>query len=181
MQVPAQVTFRNVQQTPIIDEFIQNQLAKLDQLSDRIISCQVVLAYEAKQRQTTQVFNVTIVLNLPGKEMASTHNHDEKILVALGAAFEDARRQLEDYVEVMRGKVKAQPAIIYGHVVRLFEDYGFIESADGEEYYFNGDFLTHGDFGHLKVGEVVHFIEHQGDEGMQARRVGVSRRDARAG
>lgn len=180
MQVPAQVTFRNVQQTPIIDDFIHAQLAKLDQFSDRIISCQVVLSYEAKQHQTTQLFDVTIVLNMPGKELVSTHNHHEKVMVALGEAFEDTRRQLEDYNEMMQGRVKAQPPIIYGHVVRLFEDYGFIESADGEEYYFNDDCLSHGEFGSLKIGEVVHFIEYQGDEGMQAHRVSVSRRDARA-
>lgn len=180
MRVPAQITYRHVQQTPVISDFIQAQLEKLNLMSERITSCQIVLAYEAKQHETAQLFGVTINVSVPGKELISTHNHHEKIMAALGEAFEDMRRQLEDYVRIMQGRIKAHPPIIYGHVVRLFEGYGFIESADGEEYYFNKDFLTHANFERLRVGEVVHFIEQPGDEGMQARRVGISRRDARA-
>ena len=80
---------------------------------------------------------------------------------------------------MIRGQVKHHPPIVEGTVVRLFEDYGFIQSKEGDEYYFNENNVVHPQFDHIKLGEHVRFIEWMGDEGMQAHRVSVHRRDER--
>jgi cold shock CspA family protein len=58
-------------------------------------------------------------------------------------------------------------------VVRLFPDYGFIETADGLEVYFHRNSLVRGDFDHLEEGSQVRFVVEEGDEGPQASTVQV--------
>lgn len=75
----------------------------------------------------------------------------------------------------MHGQVKNHQPTLSGKVARLLngEGFGFIESTDGTEYYFNAKNLTGDNFDKLSVGTPVHFIEFTGDEGLQAHRVKV--------
>ncbi|PHQ81419.1 MAG: ribosomal subunit interface protein [Coxiella sp. (in: Bacteria)] len=178
MQVPAQVTFRDVKHSPEVDDHINEKVAKLGQYADNIISCQVVVEFASKQKQTGNQYNVRVVVNVPGKELVSTHNQDENMYAAIRDAFDDMTRQLEDYAHILHGKVKHHPAVLDGKVARVFDEgYGFIETAEGDEYYFNEDNVVHPKFASLNVGAKVHFIEFMGDEGPQAHRVSVHRRD----
>lgn len=180
MQVPIQVTFRDVKHSPGVDSHIQEKSEKLNQMIDNIISCQVVVEYVSKQQQSGNLYNVRIVVTVPGHEFVSTHNHDENMYVSIREAFDDMTRQLEECSKMMHRKVKNHPPICEGRVARIFDNgFGFIETANGDEYYFNENNVVHPQFAHLRVGEHVRFIEHMGDEGLQAHRVSAHRRDQR--
>ena len=43
MQVPIQITFRDIKHSAEVDEHIQEKADKLSQYADNIISCQVVV------------------------------------------------------------------------------------------------------------------------------------------
>lgn len=180
MQVPIQVTFRDVKHSPQVDDHIREKSEKLNQFSDKIISCQVVVEYASKQQQSGNLYNTRIVVNVPGKELVSTHNHSENMYLSVRDAFDDMTRQLEEYAQMLRGHVKRHSPILEGTVARVFDKgFGFIETANGDEYYFNEDNVVHPKFGTLRAGERVRFIEHVGDQGLQAHRVSVHRRDER--
>lgn len=178
MQVPVQVTFRDVKHSEEVNDHINQKVEKLNQVADTIISCHVVIEYASKQQQNGKLYNARIVTNVPNKELVSTHNHDENMYVAIRDAFEDMMRQLEEYSNMHHGRKKHHPPIIDGEVVRVFDaGYGFIEAANGEEYYYNTNNVVHPKGEMLAVGSHVHFIEYMGDEGLQAHRVSMHRRD----
>ena len=180
MQVPIQVTFRDVKHSSEVDAHLHEKSAKLHQFADNIISCHVVIEYASKQQQTGNLYNTRIVVNVPGKELVSTHNHNENMYLSIRDGFSDMIRQLEEYSRILHGNIKRHTPIIEGTVARVFDKgFGFIETANGDEYYFNEDNVIHPKFGTLKVGEHVRFIEHMGDQGMQAHRISAHRRDER--
>jgi cold shock CspA family protein len=106
--------------------------------------------------------------------IGQTEEGREMIVAAEGGqppdrdAFDKARRQLEDYVREIRGDVKLHDLPSHGHVSKLFEDFGFIETPDGREVYFHANSLVGTEFESLEIGQEVRFVEEPGDEGTQA-------------
>ena len=177
MQVPIQVTFRDVKHSSDVMNHVNEKSEKLNKFADNMISCQVVIEYASKQQQSGNLFNTRLIVNVPGKELVSSHNQNENMYMSIHKAFDDMTRLLEDYSHILHGKVKHHAPILEGTVARVFDKgFGFIETANGDEYYFNEGNVVYPRFGHLKVGEHVRFIEFMGDEGMQAHRVSVHRR-----
>jgi cold shock CspA family protein len=83
---------------------------------------------------------------------------------------------LQDYVRCRRGDVKIHEVPCRGQVTKLFEDgYGFIETADGREFYFHRDNLIYPDFDQIGPGTEVQFLEDTGGEGLQAKRISAGK------
>jgi ribosome-associated translation inhibitor RaiA len=100
MQVPVQVTFRDMPVSDAVEAACWDEAAKLEQRFDGITSCRIVLAELA---ETGRGFEIRIVLNVPGQELAITrkpHDHQagEDIIDAVREAFEITRRELEAYL-----------------------------------------------------------------------------------
>ncbi|MCH9643821.1 MAG: HPF/RaiA family ribosome-associated protein [Gammaproteobacteria bacterium] len=179
MQVPLQFTIRDIPHTKELEQHIQQKAEKLDQFSECIISCQVNIEQTKKHQNQGKLYDTHINLNLPGKELASTHNENENLYVSIRDAFDDMHMQLESYMEKSHSKIKNHSSKLSGKIVRLIdgETYGFIEGTDGTEYYFNADSVAHPRFEHLSVGDAVYFIEHVGKEGLQAHRVSAHKHE----
>lgn len=178
MQVPVQITFRDVKHSAEVSDHIHQKVDKLNQLTDMLISCHVVVEFACKHQQSGNLYSVRVVVNAPNKELVSTHNHDENMYVAIREAFDDITRQIEEYSQIHHGRKKRHPQLLDGQVVRVFDaGYGFIAAENGEEYYYNTDNVVHPKGSLLAVGSHVHFIEYMGDEGLQAHRVSMHRRD----
>jgi len=99
----------------------------------------------------------------------------EDLGIALREAFEAAKRELEDYVRKLRGDVKAHDGHPVGRVSKLIsdEDYGFIESMEGDEIYFHRNSVVDGDFDALAIGDRVKYVVETGLKGLQASTVRV--------
>ena len=174
MSIPLQITIKEINQTPDLEEQIREKAEKLTKFCDNITACRVVLDLAQKHKQQGRLYSVHITLVVPGAELIAKYEKSEKLNISLREAFSKIRRQLEDYNQRQHGEVKTHAEQISGEVVRLFpeQDFGFIRSnLEGEEYYFHANNVVHPKFTSLKVGTKVHFIEAMGDEGPQAHRV----------
>jgi cold shock CspA family protein len=70
----------------------------------------------------------------------------------------------------MRGDVKVHEEPPVARVSSLFPEdgYGFIQTADNREIYFNENSIIKADFEQLQIGDSVRFNEVMGDKGPQA-------------
>ena len=180
MQLPVQITFRNMGHSDAVEARVRERAEKLDRFSDNIMSCRVVVEAPHKHQHKGGIYVVHIDLTLPNKEVTVSRapglNHaHEDVYVAIRDAFDAAQRQLEDHERRRRGDVKAHEVAPHGRIVELLpaQDYGWIESSDGRSIYFHRNSVMEADFDELKVGALVHFSEEMGDNGPQATTVHV--------
>jgi len=103
MQVPVQITYRNMDSSAALDEAVRERAAKLEQFYPRIMSCRVVVEQPARHQQRSKEFVVHVDLKMPGGEINVNRDRHEDVYVALRDAFDAARRQLEDYARTQRG------------------------------------------------------------------------------
>ncbi|HXJ34067.1 MAG TPA: HPF/RaiA family ribosome-associated protein [Candidatus Eisenbacteria bacterium] len=181
MQLPLEITYRNVPSSPAIEAAIREKAAKLEAFYDRITSARVVVETPHRQHRQGTLFHVRIDLRVPGRQMIvsrapAAHHAYEDVYVAIRDAFDDAKRQLEDYARETRGTVKTPAPSGHGRIIRLHAEdgYGFIGTPEGRELYFHRNSVVDGDFDRLHVGDDVRFSEEAGEQGPQASTVHVA-------
>jgi ribosomal subunit interface protein len=105
MRVPLQITFRNAQPSPAIEATIREQAEKLEKFYGRMTSCRVVIATPHRHQRKGKLYHVQIELNVPNSKLViNRHPSDElshsNVYVAIRDAFDTAKRQLQNYVEL---------------------------------------------------------------------------------
>lgn len=177
MQVPLQITYRDMERSDALDARIRDKAAKLEEFHPHIVSCHVVVEERHRHHQQGKQFTVNIDVRVPGHEVVINRDHHEDVYVSVRDAFDAAGRKLEDLARVRRGDVKTHELPQRGTVARLFGDegYGFIETADGRELYFSRENVVEPAFDQLATGTRVQFIEELAGEGRQAKRVSVGK------
>lgn len=180
MQLPLQITFRNMDSSDAIETNIREKAEKIERFAEHITSCRVIVEAPHKHQHKGQLYNVKIDITLPGEEIVASrhpdkHHAHEDVYVAIRDAFAAAQRQLEDYVRKQRDQVKTHEAPPHGFISKLFpqEDYGTLETSDGGEVYFHRNSVLNTAFDKLKIGDRVHFTEEMGEKGPQASSVHV--------
>ncbi|MDR3632512.1 MAG: HPF/RaiA family ribosome-associated protein [Isosphaeraceae bacterium] len=175
MKIPLQVTFHNMDHSDEIEDKVRTEAERLEDFSDRIMSGRVVVDLPHRHHKEGNLYQVRIDLKVPGQEIVVKREPGDDadyrdIGIAIRDAFDEARRQLEDFVRLQRGHVKAHEPQPHGRVARLFPEagYGFLETPDGREVYFHQNSVLDGGFKQLAVGVEVAFVEEEGDKGPQA-------------
>jgi ribosomal subunit interface protein len=165
MQVPVQVTFRNMDRSEAVEANVLERTEKLERFFDRIISCKVVIEAPHRRHNKGKLYNVRIDLVVPGKELIVNRNGPknpahEDVYVAIRDAFNAAARVLEDHTRKVRGETKTHEAPRHGKVVRIFpyEGYGFIQTSEGREIYFHRNSVVNDGFDALEVGSEVRLV-----------------------
>jgi len=184
MQVPVQITIRDVGHSDAVEQRIRNGVDKLAHFHPRITSCRVVVEQATRHQQQGRLFAVHVDVRVPGREeIVSTRHQHEDVYVALRDAFDSVARQLEEVVREQRGDVKVHDVPGHGTVKRIIRDegYGFIETSEGRELYFGRDNVVHPSFEQLEPGTPVQFIEEWAGEGAQAKRVTAGKHQPPAG
>lgn len=173
--VPLQITFRGMEPSDAVEANVREKAEKLDQFSDHIMSCRVVIEAPHRHHQKGKMYQVHIDLGMAGGELAVTHagpldHAHEDVNVAIRDAFDAAVRRVEDYARRHRGKVKTHEIPLHGTIAGMSHDHGFIAASDGREIYFHRNSVFHGDFEALEAGDEVRFVVHpgEGDKGPQA-------------
>lgn len=175
MQLPLQISFRNMEPTPGLEATIRERAARLDTFAERIMGCRVVVEPAGKHHLHGNQFEVRIDVTLPGDEVIATrepseHTQYKELAVAIRDAFDSTARQLEDYVRRQRGDVKSRVRTPHGKVTKLLpdQDYGFLTTPDGREIYFHRNSVLNDAFDKLDIGTEVAFAEEEGNRGPQA-------------
>ena len=175
MQIPLQISFRDMDPSPAIEVRIREKAAKLERFAERITSCRVIVEARNRHQRKGRLYSVHIDLRAPGEELIAGHGHPldhahEDVYVAIRDAFAAARRRLEDHARRFRGDVKTHADAPHGKIARLFPDYGFIETSDGFEVYFHKNSVIGDGFESLAVGDAVRLVvaEQESAEGPQA-------------
>lgn len=172
MQIPLKITLRHMSQSEALEARIRTKVAKLEEFHPNVTGCTVTIEEQRRHQQQGRWFNVRVVVRVPDHEIVVNRDHDEDPYVALRDAFDAVKRRLEDFARLQR-EVKTHPELLRGAVARLFadEDYGFIATDDGNEYYFSRENVIEPSFDQLQKGMQVQFIPEPAAEGMQAKRV----------
>jgi ribosome-associated translation inhibitor RaiA len=120
MTFPLQITFRDLPSSAAVEEQIRERAEHLEHLFERIKSCRVIVEGRHRPQRAGKVFHLRVELSLPGKIIAigsgpaELHPHDD-VFVAVRAAFDSARRQLEHYAQRRRGDVKSHSLPMPAH------------------------------------------------------------------
>ncbi|NLE02231.1 MAG: HPF/RaiA family ribosome-associated protein [Fibrobacter sp.] len=182
MQVPLEITFRDVLKTPELEELIRQKAQHLDKICDHINSCRVSVEKLQKHQSTGQPFKVRIDLTVPpGHELVvsrdpSRGNLHLDLPAEIRWAFEAMERQLIELLDKLKRDIKKHPfQQVQGVIERLFRENGsgFIRTIDGREVYFHKNSVLHGAYLQLKIGTGVRFSEEMGEKGPQATSVQI--------
>jgi ribosomal subunit interface protein len=161
---------------------VRERAARLDRYYPRIMSCRVIVeASHRRSRTAGTVYHVRVHVTVPGGELVAhgeppLQRFHEDVYIAIRDAFDQVRRELEDYSRRQRGDVKRHEEQPRGLVSKLFPErgYGFIESPDGTEVYFHRNSVQGHAFDRLAFGTEVRFVEVEGEQGPQASMVAIA-------
>jgi ribosomal subunit interface protein len=106
MQIPLQITIRDIDQSEALETHIREKAKKLDEFFDHIMSCRVVVEMAHKHQHQGKQFNVRIDIGVAGGEIVVNRDHAEDVYVALRDAFDAAKRQVQEYAHKLHGDVK---------------------------------------------------------------------------
>jgi len=119
MQIPLDVTFRNMDRDEHVARRINSHVMKLEAFHDAIISCHVVVEAPHHRHRKGERYHVGIRLTVPHREItvgreAHEHHTHEDIHVAVHDAFKIVRRQLQDHLRELRGRTRQRRPTITG-------------------------------------------------------------------
>lgn len=180
MQVPLELSFRNIQKDDALEADIRRRVDKLERFCDHISSCRVAIERAHSGATPAGAARVRIDLMVPpGHELvvdkeARGKPYDEDLAAVIQNAFDAAQRQLKDLSSRQRHEVKTHAAPI-AFVTRMLpdEDYGFLRTPDGREIYFHRNSVVGNDWSRLEVGTQVRLEETMGNDGPQATTVQI--------
>jgi cold shock CspA family protein/ribosome-associated translation inhibitor RaiA len=179
MQVPLEISIRDIEDRSWIENDVREQAHRLERFSDAIISCRVEVAQDNKQPRSGSPYRVRLEVSVPHKKHLIVKREHSQEGVGLKTMIHDAfhamERQVKEAAQRRRYDVKNHDEEPRAFIVRLFpeQDYGFIKSPEGEEFYFHRHAVLHDDYDRLEVGTEVRFVREMGEMGPQASSVQI--------
>ncbi len=111
LQVPLQITVRDMRRSPTLEKAIRQKVAKLAALHPRISGCRVTIEALGKHQTKGRHRRVRIDVRVPGlPDFVADREHDELLYVALRNAFEAMDRQLGGIDRESRRRAQARAA-----------------------------------------------------------------------
>jgi ribosomal subunit interface protein len=108
-----QLTFRSMAHSDALASHVGRRAEKLAHFFDPIVSCHVVVDLEGHHHRHGDQYRVSINLGLPGHEVfvsrAPADDRAESAYVSADRAFDEAERQLEDWVRRRRDRRHEEP------------------------------------------------------------------------
>ena len=158
MQLPLQITFRDMEPSEAVEANIRERASRLDRFYNHIMSCRVMVEAPHAHHNKGRLFQVRIDVTVPDGELNVNHGHHHK------------DHSHEDIYVAIR---EATPA--HGRVLAMAsdDDYGRIETPDNRVIYFHRNSVLNAGFDKLDVGSEVRFVEEMGELGPQASTVAL--------
>lgn len=170
MQQALEVTFKNMEPSPAVEELVRARAEKLERIFDRITSCHVYVEAPHKHHRKGNHYEIRIETRVPGTELAVSnqpgdmHAHED-VRVAVRDAFNAMERQLTKWKQRVSGEVKSHEGEPQGRIVDIDHERGFghIETTDGRLVYFHANSVVDGDFGELGPNDPVELVVQTGE------------------
>ena len=112
MTNPVQITFRGIDVSPAVDEYVRKRAAKLATFSARISHCRVALEGPPHHKKHGGSYRVRVELNVPGADLVvarpAENVENQDIYAAVDDAFDSVGRALQDHVRRQRGETKVR-------------------------------------------------------------------------
>lgn len=188
MQIPAKITFHNMDSSAALEERIKEKIAKLELRIKDLVGIQVIVEAAHHHQTKGRLYSVRIDATLPGGELVVSHHpgrnpikHD-KPYAAMNTAFAAIEKQLDRFKAVeQRQDVKLHmPHWQEGVVSNLLstDGFGFLSNIHGDEVYFHRNAVLSDRFSELDIGSKVRFVlaVDEGQKGPQATAVRLSMR-----
>jgi ribosome-associated translation inhibitor RaiA len=128
MELPVQITFRNLEPSPVIEDWVRVEAEKLEKFYSHIIGCRVAIEFPHRHHRKGKPCHIRIDLTLPGKELvikrepaptsksrktraelagkvAKDEPHHD-LHLAIHDAFKAAGRRVQDFARLQRGGMK---------------------------------------------------------------------------
>jgi cold shock CspA family protein/ribosome-associated translation inhibitor RaiA len=180
MQVPLEVTYQGVDRSDWSENFVREQVDRLNRYAGEMIACRVAIEKPHQHRNKGNPYHVRVEVTLPPRKdlvavsEPKTVPASSELRNVIRDAFRAMEKQLKKTRQQRRYDVKVHDAPS-AFVVRLFEgeDYGFLKTTSGEEIYFHRNSVLHGDFDRLGIGTRVRFEVEEGEKGLQASTVQI--------
>lgn len=135
MTLPLQITFRNMQHSTEVEDWIRAEAEKLETFYHRIIGCRVAIEVPHRHHKKGKPLHVRIDLTLPGKEivvkrepvavhrtpvngeaaassLAQVKLPHADLQLVIHDAFKAAGRSVQDFARRQRGQVKKHQAVL---------------------------------------------------------------------
>ena len=102
MNLPLQITYRNMEPSDTIEAAVRAKVAKLEEVAPRITSCRVMIEKPHRSHTKGGHFHVRVDLTMPGAEIVADrdppkHDSHADFDIALRDAFRAARREYEHF------------------------------------------------------------------------------------
>lgn len=101
-----QITYRGMAHSPAMDARILELARKLEEFNPKITSCHVIVDELDRHKRKGKHFAVRVDVHVPGREVVASTKEDEDPYVAMNDAFHVLMRQLDEDLEIRRGRVK---------------------------------------------------------------------------
>lgn len=184
MNVPLEISFRNISGTNSIEDLIRSKAEKLQRYCDHISSCRVAVEKTQKHQRTGSRYRVRLDITVPpGHEIVVKREPSRgrihyPLTSVIRDAFDAAGRRIKELDERQQRQIKRHPRQEMNAVIHKLheEGYGFLRTLDDREVYFHRNSVVAKDFQDLKIGDGVHFREEIGVNGPQASSVHVVNR-----
>ena len=186
MQIQPEIAFHNIDSSEDAEAMIQDHIARLERIYDRIMTCRVRVD-QRNQNPTRSIPPVVrIEISVPGhKDIVVAHEPDHlqrkfqapDLHNAIHEAFRIAEQRLSKYKDKLTDKTSEQTheaALEFvGQVAELQpeQDFGFLLTKEGGLLYFHRNSVLTGDFDDLRRGDDVTYVEEMGDTGPTASKV----------
>ena len=110
MELPLQISFRNMEPSPAVETRVREKAEKLAQYFHHLTSCRVVVEAPHRHHRKGKIYHVKIEMGVPRKpelvvsnEREENHAHED-VYIAIRDAFSTAERRLRDYAGQLQGK-----------------------------------------------------------------------------
>lgn len=170
METPLELSFQHVEPTEEIKALVREKADQLDGIYNGITSCHVYIRAPHQSQQTGDLFEITIEVRIPGKELVVRRHQDDQperahLKVAIRDAFDAMQRELKSASRKLQGDVKHHEGLLQGKVVEVHHDegYGQILATDNRLIYFHQNSVVDGDFKGLRQGDTVEIAVNTDD------------------
>jgi cold shock CspA family protein len=182
MQIPLEITFRDVVKTEALENLIRDRAKRLEKYNNNIIGCRVAVERPNATPNNVNPYRVRIDITVPpGHEIVVERKPGNKdpeldVRTVIRTAFDAARKQLQKLNQKQRRDVKFHPEQQAAAIVTKLhkeEGYGFLTTINGREVYFHKNSVVNEEFDNIVEGSTVNYFEEEGDKGPQASTVRI--------